>query len=195
MPASSGSSPRCACTRSGGLTLEPFAWGRADGGGWRPCPMAHQRGHGRGAPWTLAQGDEEELREFLDLLAGSRQTGRVHWAVERFLMGLLSARATSTACPTTCWPCARCSTAPTRPAAPRATPRLAALCADEPHRKALQRRFELAFALEDFAMGGGDAHEYVERQSGETPHGLAWRSRRTCARSCATSSAASSTTT
>ena len=76
------------------------------------------------------------------------------------------------------------------------TPRLAALCAEEPHRKALQRRLELAFALEDFAMAGGDAARVP--RAPERRHAArrsCSRSRRTCARCCATSSAASSTAT
>ena len=157
--------------KAGGLTLEPFAWTRTDGGAWRSHPLRTAAGHARGAHWTLARDDEDELREFLDLLAEARQSGRVAWALERFLMGCSRARDLEALSDYLL--ALRALLDGTDDAGRSAlTPRIAALCADESHRRQLQRRFELAFALEDFAMAGGDAQEYVERQGGDTPHGL-----------------------
>jgi hypothetical protein len=157
--------------KSGGLTIEPLMWARTDGGAWRSHPLRTTAGHARGAPWTLARAEEDELREFLDLLAGARQTARVAWALDRFLMGCSRARDVQGL---TDYLLSLRALLDGSDEAGRAalTPRIAALCADEPHRRALQRRFELAFALEDFAMAGGDAQEYVERNAGDTPHGL-----------------------
>jgi hypothetical protein len=157
--------------KSGGIALEPVAWARTDQGAWRPHPLQADTGVARGASWTLARAEEDELREFLDLLAESPRSGRVAWALARFEMGcarghdiealsdyLMSLRALLDAVDE----------------AGRAalTPRVAALCADEPHRRSLQRRLELAFGFEDFAIAGGDADEYVERSGGITPRAL-----------------------
>lgn len=157
--------------KSGGLTLEPVAWARTDGGAWRSHPLRTTAGYARGAPWTLPRAEEEELREFLDLLAGSRQSSRVGWAFERFLMGCSRSRDVEGLSD---YLMALRALLDGTDEAGRAAlaPRIAALCADEPNRKALQRRFELAIALEDFAMAGGDAQEYVERNAGDTPHGV-----------------------
>jgi hypothetical protein len=157
--------------KSGGIALEPIAWARADQGAWRTHPLRVAGGAVRGAPWTLAHAEEDELREFLDLLAESPRSGRVTWALGRFEMGcgragdidalsdyLLAIR----------------SLLDGMDVAGRAalTMRIAALCADEAHRKSLQSRFELAFAFEDFAMAGGDAEDYVERSGGVSPRAL-----------------------
>jgi hypothetical protein len=157
--------------KSGGIALASLAWARTDQGAWRAHPLRIPSGVIRGIPWTLAHAEEDELREFLDLLAESPKSGRIAWALDRFEMGcargrdiealtdyLMSLRALLDAVDE----------------AGRAAlvPRIAALCADEPHRKSLQRRVELAFALEDFAIAGGDAEEYIERSGGLTPRAL-----------------------
>ena len=72
------------------------------------------------------------------------------------------------------------------------TLRLAALCAEEARARGVQRRLELAFALEHFVMAGGDA---ALRPGARDARGARARGRRTCARSCATWSAATSAAT
>jgi hypothetical protein len=52
------------------------------------------------------------------------------------------------------------------------TLRLAALCAEEGERRAVQRRAELAFALERWVMGGGGANAYLEAHGPDTPQTL-----------------------
>jgi hypothetical protein len=52
------------------------------------------------------------------------------------------------------------------------TLRLAALCAEEGERRAVQRRAELAFALERWVMGGGGANAYLEALGPDTPRSL-----------------------
>jgi hypothetical protein len=157
--------------KSGGIALDPLAWARTDQGAWRPHPLRAAGGVARGAAWTLARAEEDELREFLDLLAESPRSARVAWALRRFEMGcargrdiealsdyLMSLRALLDGLDDA--------------GRVALTPRIAALCADEPHRQSLQRRIELAFALEDFAMAGGDAEDYVDRSGGITPRAL-----------------------
>ena len=148
--------------KSGGLALAPLGWSRTDQGAWRALPLARTGGLARGATWTLAQGEEGELREFFALLSEARVSGRVGWALDRFQMGcgrsgdiealsdyLLALRALLDGVDD----------------AGRAalTVRIGALCADEPNRKTLQRRIELAIAIEEFAMAGGEAEDYLER--------------------------------
>src|SRR5436309_8826643 len=50
--------------------------------------------------------------------------------------------------------------------------RLAALCAEESDRRALQRRVELAFALERFVVGGGSGEAYVDTIGSDSPREL-----------------------
>jgi hypothetical protein len=52
------------------------------------------------------------------------------------------------------------------------TLRLAALCAEDGERRAVQRRVELAFALERWVMGGGGANAYLEALGPDTPRSV-----------------------
>jgi hypothetical protein len=114
---------------------------------------------------VLAAGEEEILRDFVATLDGSAPGGVIAWALGRFEMGcershdaealsdyLLALRglldATSDA--------GEASLAL----------RVAALCAEEGNRRAVQRRIEAALALERFVMGG------MGRVPTESPHGL-----------------------
>jgi hypothetical protein len=148
--------------KSGGIALAPLGWSRHDEGAWRPLPLARTGGLARGATWTLAKGEEAELREFLALLGEARVSGRVGWALDRFEMGcgrsgdiealsdyLLALRGLLDGMDDA--------------GRVALTVRLGALCADEPTRKPLQRRLDLAIALEEFAMAGGQAEDYLER--------------------------------
>ena len=49
---------------------------------------------------------------------------------------------------------------------------MAALCAEDGERRAVQRRVELAFALERWVMGGGGANAYLEALGPDTPRTL-----------------------
>src|SRR5919206_3322568 len=72
--------------KRGRVVLLGLGWGRTDGGVWQPVPLA-LAGPGRGEPWVLTAGEEPELRELTELLARTRQPGRVAWALARFEMG------------------------------------------------------------------------------------------------------------
>jgi hypothetical protein len=99
-------------------------------------------------------GEETELREFLDAVDAAAPTASVAWALARFETGcarelesealsdyLLALRALLDATSDT----GRASLAL----------RLAALCAEEGERRAVQRRIELTVSLEGFVMRGG----------------------------------------
>jgi hypothetical protein len=156
--------------KSGAVALGPLAWSRADQGAWQPTQLG-LAGHLRGEPWLLTAKDEPELRELMDLLAGARHGGAVAWALARFEMGcerqldtealsdyLLALRALLDGSDDT----GRASLAL----------RLAALCAEESDRRPLQRRVELAFALERFVIGGGNGDAYMDTIGSESPRDL-----------------------
>jgi hypothetical protein len=139
--------------KPGRVALAGFGWGRADGGVWQPVPLA-VGGPGRGEPWVLSEAEEPELRELVELIAGSRHAGRIGWSLGRFEMGcerstdiealsdnLLAIQSLLDAD----GDAGRASLAQ----------RLAALCAEESERRVVRGRLEAAFAIERRAMAGG----------------------------------------
>jgi hypothetical protein len=156
--------------KSGAVSLGPLAWARADHGAWQPVQLG-SAGHLRGEPWLLTAAEEPELRELIDLLGQVRAGGAVAWGLSRFEMGcdrsldsealsdyLLALRALLDGSDDT----GRASLAL----------RLAALCAEESDRRPLQRRVELAFALERFVIGGGSGDAYMDTIGSESPRDL-----------------------
>jgi hypothetical protein len=138
--------------KPGRLAIGPLAWGRADEGAWQPIGLPFGGG-GRGEVWVLDADEGAELAELAELVASARLPGRIAWALQRFELG-----------------CERTSTAEAisdqllvvralldgddeagRAALGR---RLAALCAEEPRRKAVRDRLDAAFAIERSAMSG-----------------------------------------
>jgi hypothetical protein len=136
----------------GAVSLGGPGWRRADEGRWSPVPIGGSS-VGRGEGWVLAAGDEDILREFVATLDASRPAGVIAWALARFEMGcershdaealsdyLLALRALLDA---------------TSDAGEASLAlRVAALCAEEGRRRAVQHRIEAALALERFVMGG-----------------------------------------
>jgi hypothetical protein len=111
------------------------------------------------------------LVELVDLVAAASPAGRMGWALDRFEMGCGRARDTEAlsdyllaleALFDGCDESGRATL----------TLRLAALCAEEGERRAVQRRAELAFALERWVMGGGGANAYLEAHGPDTPRTL-----------------------
>ena len=156
--------------KAGAVALGPLAWSRADHGAWQPVLLG-SAGHLRGEPWLLTAAEEPELRELIEPLERARAGGAVAWALSRFEMGcerpldtealsdyLLALRALLDGSDDT----GRASLAL----------RLAALCAEESDRRALQRRVELAFALERFVIGGGSGEAYMDTIGSESPREL-----------------------
>lgn len=156
--------------KAGAVALGPLAWSRADQGAWQPAQLG-SGGHLRGEPWLLTAAEEPELRELIDVLGQARTGGAIAWGLSRFEMGcerpldtealsdyLLALRALLDGSDDT----GRASLAL----------RLAALCAEESDRRALQRRVELAFALERFVIGGGSGEAYMDTIGSESPREL-----------------------
>ena len=152
---------------AGTLSLGPVGWARLNGGTWRPFPLPPS-GPGRGGPVTLDQGDGDELCALRDAVSHSCHGGAVAWAVARFEMGCERAgdgEALSD------YLLALEALLDGGSDLGRATLslRMAALCADERDRRAVQRRVELAFALERFLVGGGNGEAYLEEVGSDSP--------------------------
>ena len=156
--------------KPGGLAFGPLAWARVDEGTWQPLALGAS-GPARGAPWVLEAEEGPELVELVDLVASSTPGGRVAWALSRFEMGCERAHDTEALSD---YLLALESLLDARDESGRATLtlRLAALCAEEGERRAVQRRAELAFALERWVMGGGGANAYLEALGPDTPRTL-----------------------
>ncbi len=138
--------------KPGAVAFGPVGWGRADEGAWQPIPIGLS-GPGRGAPWTLSAGEQPELVELVDLVAGARPGGRIAWALSRFEMG--AERALDSEALSDYLLALRSLLDATDDAGSAAlTRRVATLCAEEDGRKTLQRRLELAFQLEHKVMSG-----------------------------------------
>jgi hypothetical protein len=156
--------------KPGAVAFGPVGWGRVDEGAWQPLPIGLS-GPGRGAPWVLCAGEEAELVELVDLVLDARPSGRIAWALSRFEMGCerpLDTEALSD------YLLALTSLLDAADEAGRAslTLRLAALCAEEGERKGVQRRVELALALERWVMSGGGPNAYLEALGPETPRSI-----------------------
>src|SRR4051812_14883774 len=157
--------------KPGTLAFGPLAWARVDEGTWQPLALAIGAGAGRGAPWTLESEEGPELVELVELIASGSPGGRLAWALARFEMGCERAHDTEALSD---YLLALESLLDARDDSGRATLtlRLAALCAEDGERRAVQRRAELAFALERWVMGGGGANAYLEALGPDTPRSL-----------------------
>lgn len=152
--------------KPGGVALGAVAWRRTGDGRWAPTEM-EPTGQARGAPWILVEGEDAELGRFLDAVADPPRTGPVAWALARFQMGagrrleaealtdyLLALRAlidegeSSLAL------------------------RVAVLCAEESERRRVQRRIELAQAMERFVIGDGADEDYTDAVGTDSPRTL-----------------------
>lgn len=159
--------------KPGGIALAAVAWRRTGDGRWQPFEL-ESTGDARGVPWILVEGEDAELGEFLDAVAEPRATGPVSWALSRFQMGcgrrlesealsdyLMALRALIDE--------SRSSLAL----------RVAVLCAEEHERRRVQRRVELAQALERFVIGdppergaAGADDPYIDAVGADSPHTL-----------------------
>jgi hypothetical protein len=138
--------------KPGAVAFGPVGWGRVDEGAWQPIPIGLS-GPGRGAAWVLAADEQPELVELVDLVANARPGGRMAWALARFEMG--SERPVDTEALSDYLLALRSLLDATDDAGSAAlTRRVSTLCAEEEGRKALQRKLELAFALEHKVMAG-----------------------------------------
>jgi hypothetical protein len=156
--------------KPGVVSLGPVGWGRVDEGAWQPLPLGFS-GPGRGAPWTLPADEQGELVELVELVLDARPGGRIAWALSRFEMGCERPLDTE-ALSDYLLALESLLDAADEPGRASLTLRLAALCAEEGERKGVQRRVELAFALQRWVMGGGGANAYLEALGPDTPRSI-----------------------
>jgi hypothetical protein len=155
--------------KPGGVALAGVGWRRTGEGVWQPFEL-EPTGEVRGTPWTLADGEDADLREFLAAIAPRRPAGAIAWALSRFEMGcgrrreaealsdyLLALRALLERGGDT---------------ASGLALRVAVLCAEEGDRRRVQRRIELAQALERFLMGDAPNDDYVDAIGSDSPRTL-----------------------
>jgi hypothetical protein len=158
--------------KPGDLAFGALAWARVDEGAWQPLSLgAGGPMTGRGTAWALLPEEGPELVELVELVTSSKPAGRVAWALGRFEMGCERPHDTEALSD---YLLALESLLDARDESGRATLtlRLAALCAEEGERRAVQRRAELAFALERWVMGGGGANAYLEALGPDTPRSI-----------------------
>jgi len=158
--------------KPGAVALSSLGWRRSGDGRWAPFEL-EATGTARGEPWILVEGEEAELAIFLGALERSTHGGAVAWALSRFEMGcgrrfeaealsdyLLGIRALFEAGPDGGGRSANLALA------------VAVLCAEEGERKRVQRRIELAQALERFLMGDGPGDDYMDAIGSDSPRTL-----------------------
>ena len=157
--------------KPGGVALAGVAWRRTGDGRWQPFEL-ESTGCARGEPWIFVEGEQDELADVLAAVVRSNHGGRVAWAMSRFEMGcgrrlesealsdyLLALRALLDA-------------GPDGERSAGLALRVAVLCAEESERKRVQRRVELAQALERFVIGDGAGDDYLDAVGSEAPRTL-----------------------
>ena len=154
----------------GALAPTGSAWVRSDEGPWQHFDVP-PTGPGRGEPWTAGDDDAAELREFLAAIEKARVPGRIAWALDRFELGCERHR-DAEALSDYLMALEALLEAHDETGRASLSLRLAALCAEEPDRRAVQRRTELAFALERFLIAGGSADAYMDEVGSEPPAAL-----------------------
>ncbi len=148
----------------GSVELAPLGFSRVGDARWQPLRL-DPAGPGRGAERTLTGEDGEELRELVEGLRSAPPDGPFAWALDRFRMGV--ERESEVEALSDHLLALRALLDGGRGAEPATVAlRLAALCAEEKDRRAVQRRIESAFALEPFVvargLGAARGERYVE---------------------------------
>jgi hypothetical protein len=156
--------------KAGGIALAAVAWRRTGDGRWQPFEL-EATGAARGEPWILIDGEEAELGQFVEAIEGVSRGGSVAWALSRFEMGCgrrLESEALSD------YLLALRALVDSNGDAGRSSLalRVAVLCAEESERKRVQRRVELAQALERFVMGDGPEDPYLDAVGSDSPRTL-----------------------
>ncbi len=153
--------------KEGGVALGEVGWQRVGDGQWQPLAMGGT-GAARSLPWTLGEGQEDELRHLHHTLEHGVKPGRVEFALSRFDFGCGRDRP-SDALSDYLLALRALLDAGTDPGRGSLSLRLAALCAEEGERRAVRHRVERAMSLERFLMAGGTEEAYVEEVGSEPP--------------------------
>lgn len=156
--------------KAGGVALGGVGWRRTGEGVWQPFEL-ESTGVPRGEAWVLGQGEDADLREFFAAIARGRRTGSVAWALSRFDMGCGRGRE-SEALSDYLLALRALLERGTDTAASNLALRVAVLCAEEGERRRVQRRIELAQALERFVMGDSPDDDYMEAIGSDSPRTL-----------------------
>jgi hypothetical protein len=152
--------------KPGGIALAAVAWRRSGDGRWQPFEL-EATGEARGLPWILVEGEEAELGQFLAAVASPPRTGPVAWALSRFQMG--SGRRLEAEALTDYLLALR---ALIDEGESGLALRVAVLCAEETERRRVQRRIELAQAMERFVIGDGADQDYMDAVGSDSPRTL-----------------------
>jgi hypothetical protein len=143
--------------KGGSLSLGTVAWRRAGEAPWLALEVAEGGGALRGDPWVLGADEAASLPAFLETIDGGPRAGAVSFALARFEMGCAREHATEALSDHLL--ALRALLDPNGEIGVAGLPlRLAALCAEEGERRAVQRRAELALTLERYVMCGGREH-------------------------------------
>lgn len=156
--------------KPGGVGLGPACWARSGDGRWQVTAL-DAAGVARGEPWILVEGEESELIGFLTALDDATYGGSVAWALARFEMGC-ERRLDSEALSDYLMALRALLDVSAEQGRGELPLRLAALCAQEGDRRALQRRVELSLALERFVIDGGRDEAYLDSIGSESPRTL-----------------------
>jgi hypothetical protein len=156
--------------KPGGVALSAIGWRRTGEGVWQPFEI-EPTGVTRGAPWVLAQGEDADLREFLAAIDRTRPAGSIAWALSRFEMGCGRRREAEALSDYLLGLRALLERGADTASASLAL-RVAVLCAEEGQRRGVQRRVELAQALERFVMGDSPEDDYMDAIGSDSPRTL-----------------------
>ncbi len=136
----------------GGVSLAPLGHARAGDGVWQALRL-DPSGHARGPQRVLDSEEAIRLAELLAALEGGAE-GRLGWALDRFEMGIERRNEAEALSDYLLALRGLLDTGRTGDGATVGL-RLAALCADEEDRPAVQRQVERAFELEPLVIEGG----------------------------------------
>lgn len=156
--------------KPGGVALAAAGWRRTGEGVWQPFEL-EPSGVPRGEPWVLLGDEGEDLRQFLTAIGRAQASGSVSWSLARFEMGC-GRRRESDALSDYLLALRALLERGSDIAASSLALRVAVLCAEEGDRRRVQRRVELAQALERFVMGDSPDDDYMDAIGSDSPRTL-----------------------
>ena len=157
--------------KPGAVALGALGWRRVGEARWLALELEQGGGAPRGEPWLLGADEADALRGFLDAVDAAPRSGAVGYALDRFELGCTRPRATD-ALSDHLLALRALLDAHGELGLAGLPLRLAALCAEEGERRAVQRRAELALTLERFVMCGGE--EIADWIGPESPRAIAF---------------------